>query len=93
MPSILYRCNVVCLCAQCSRNSQGYSLVTSRTIEHHIRKDELERIERLDTTERLANTVQEEQMIDVDTQYDQADSPDSNAATMADNVSVEDEIS
>ncbi|OAD80866.1 hypothetical protein PHYBLDRAFT_61913 [Phycomyces blakesleeanus NRRL 1555(-)] len=41
--------NVVCRCAQCSRNSQGYSLVTSRTTEHHIRKDELERIERLDT--------------------------------------------
>ncbi|OAD68816.1 C2H2-type zinc finger transcription factor [Phycomyces blakesleeanus NRRL 1555(-)] len=93
MPSIPHRRNVVCRCAQCSRNSQGYSLVTSRTAEHHIRKDELERIERLDMAERLANTVQEEQMMDVDTQYDQADSPDSNAATMADNVSVDDEIS
>ncbi|OAD74571.1 hypothetical protein PHYBLDRAFT_67512 [Phycomyces blakesleeanus NRRL 1555(-)] len=105
MSSISHCCNVVCRCAQCSRNSQGYSLVTSRTAERHIRKDELERIERLDTAERLANsmlysgfisqllTVQEEQMMDVDTQYDQANSPDSNATTMADNVSVDDEIS
>ncbi|OAD69734.1 C2H2-type zinc finger transcription factor [Phycomyces blakesleeanus NRRL 1555(-)] len=93
MPSIPHRRNVVCRCAPCSRNSQGYSLVTSRTAERHIRKDELERIERLDMAERLANTVQEEQMMDVDTQYDQANSPDSNAATMADNVSVDDEIS
>ncbi|OAD65482.1 C2H2-type zinc finger transcription factor [Phycomyces blakesleeanus NRRL 1555(-)] len=73
--------------------NKGYSLVTSRTAEHHIRKDELERIERLDMAERLANTVQEEQMMDVDTQYDQANSPDLNAATMADNVSVDNEIS
>ncbi|OAD72419.1 C2H2-type zinc finger transcription factor [Phycomyces blakesleeanus NRRL 1555(-)] len=93
MPSIPHCRNVVCRCAQCNRNSQRYSLVTSRTAECHIRKDELERIERLDTAERLANTVQEEQMMDVDTQYDQAGSPDSNAATMADNVSVDDEIS
>ncbi|OAD68549.1 C2H2-type zinc finger transcription factor [Phycomyces blakesleeanus NRRL 1555(-)] len=76
-----------------NRNSQGYSLVTSRTAECHIRKDELERIERLNTAERLANTVQEEQMMNVDTQYDQTDSPDSNAATMADNVSVDNEFS
>ncbi|OAD71770.1 C2H2-type zinc finger transcription factor [Phycomyces blakesleeanus NRRL 1555(-)] len=93
MPSIPHCHNVVCRCAQCSRNSQGYSLVTSKTAERHIRKDELERIERLDIAERLANTVQEEQMMDVDTQYNQANSPDSNATMMADNVSVDDEIS
>ncbi|OAD67043.1 hypothetical protein PHYBLDRAFT_151988 [Phycomyces blakesleeanus NRRL 1555(-)] len=93
MSSIPHHHNVVCRCAQCSRNSQGYSLMTSRTAKHHIRKDELERIERLDMAERLANTMQKEQMMDVDTQYDQADSPDSNAAIMADNVSADDEIS
>ncbi|OAD72671.1 hypothetical protein PHYBLDRAFT_145984 [Phycomyces blakesleeanus NRRL 1555(-)] len=85
--------NVVCHCTLCSRNSLGYSLVSGRTAERHIVKEKLERVERSDAAERFANSVQEEEMMDVDTQYNQTDSTNSNAAIMADNVSVDDEIS